>query len=686
MFSPIEGGRSINIQGLDCWIPPVGFVVDVKTKKLRKIGVYAKSENIKEQYWERIKPPEWYSRVLKEEDDFNKRKKNDSDSYFNEDYEKYKQQEWDRRLNGFWFMSHGCPVYLVGAHYLFMQHTQIDIGYPKFREPDLEYFYFLQYVIEDPECMGMLEITKRRFGKTYRGGVFVLDYPTRTKMTNGAIQSKTGQDAKKVFAKAVVDPFKKWPRFFKPEYDLSGGVTPKSELRFQNTNVRGKKAEDNLEKEELGSLIDYYSADALATDGQKIHRKFDDEWAKTIECNIYDRHDVTRYCLVDDEGRIIGKVLYSSTVEILDTEKDGVQEAAVKLWNDSDQLKKGENGRTASGLYRFFMTADRAKNFDIYGVPNVEKTIREILADRETVKHNVRSLAARIRKEARTIDEAFSANADKCVFNVVNISSRKKYLNDNPITKRAIWFYRDEEQKVKWRDISAKEKDFHWQITALPPEGQQNKYSENAKVRKPGRLHDGCIAIDGYSNSQGGHKYGSKASAWIGRKYDILDPNNTGKAIGWLYGRPAVKETLHEQVMMAAEYYGYLAWYEHNSDDYLSYFRERGKVGYLGTYPISTIDPNKRAEADRHKGFPTTPFSLTRQVDTGLSYFEHYCDLIDFIELLEDAEKFDPNNRTEFDTTVSFLMLLVCLQEPVSTPQKPKQPIVRTFTNTMATR
>ena len=61
----------------------------------------------------------------------------------------------------------------------------------------------------------------------------------------------------KVFAKAVVDPFKKLPRFFKPEYDLSGGVTPKSELRFQNTNVRGKKAEENLEKEELGSLIDF---------------------------------------------------------------------------------------------------------------------------------------------------------------------------------------------------------------------------------------------------------------------------------------------------------------------------------------------------------------------------------------------------------------------------------------------
>jgi hypothetical protein len=152
-------------------------------------------------------------------------------------------------------------------------------------------------------------------------------------MTNGGIQSKTLGDGKKVFAKAVVDPFKKLPRFFKPEYDLSGGVTPKSELRFQNTNIRGKKAEENLEKEELGSLIDFYSADPLATDGQKIHiEPFDDEWAKTVECNIYDRHDVIAV-LLDSmmKGRIIGKgLVFSSTVEQLDTDKEGVQEGAKK--------------------------------------------------------------------------------------------------------------------------------------------------------------------------------------------------------------------------------------------------------------------------------------------------------------------------------------------------------------------
>jgi len=680
MYEEIQNGSVIDIQGLLCNIPQEGYVFNILTKNVEYRGIYKRDEKKSEQYWERIPLPTWYSSVMKKWDDYEKKRKEDDPDFYDDKLEEFKQQEWDRRLNGFWFMNNGSPVYITGSHYLYMQWWSIDIGYPKFRFPDLEYFYFLQYCIEDNNCMGMLEITKRRFGKTFRGGLFVSEYVTRTKMTNGTLQSKTGQDAKKVFSKAIVNPFRKLPKFFRPEYDMSLGVNPKTEMRFQKTNVRGKKADGNIDKDELGSIIDWHSADPLAQDGMKVHRGFQDEWAKTTECDIYERHEVMRYCIVDDEGNIIGKLLYSSTVEKLDSEKLGVQDGAKKLWDDSNHLKKGDNGRTSSGLYRFFMSAKKAKNFNVFGYADEEKTLKEILGDRETVKNNLRSLSARIRKEPLTIDEAFLTDQDTCIFNILNISNREKQLKENPIYKRCVIFYRELDQKVKWRDVKEIEGGFYWRITSFPPSGQENKYTYINNVRKPARTDDGAITVDGYSNSQGG-KFGSKASAWIGRKFNILDPNNTGKATGHLYGRPSVKETLHEQVMMAAEYFGYTVWYEHNSDDYLSYFRERGKIGYLGTYPLSTIDPTKRANADRYRGFPTTPFSLTKQVDTGIAYFESYCDNIDFEELLEDAKLFDPNNRTEFDTTVSFLMLLVCLMERAVEPVKIKHPLIKVWEN-----
>jgi len=677
MYEKIEGGSVIDIQGLKCNLPPEGYVYNIITKQVEFRGIYKRSEIECEQFWKRIPMLDWYQDTMKKWDEFDKKKKDDEVEFYDERLEEYKKQEWDRRLNGFWYMNNGTPTYLTGLHYLYLQWWPIDIGYPKFRIPDLEKFYFMDYCIQDPLCMGMLEVTKRRFGKSFVAGLFVSEYITRTKMTNGGIQSKTGSDAKKFFAKTVVNPFRRLPKFFRPEYDMSLGVNPKTEMRFQKTNVRGKKAEDSVDKDELGSIIDHQSADTVAYDGQKLHRYVADECGKTTEVNVYDRHEVVRYCLLDDEGKIIGKALYTTTVEKLTTEKDGVQDAFKLLWEESNQDKRQDNGTTSSGLYRFFMSAKRTRNFDDFGFPDENKTLDQILADRETVKNNPRALSARVRKEPLTIDEAFSTDSDKCIFNVMNIGAREQYLKENPVLKRHVIFYRDIDQTVRWRNIHDKEEDFHWVITQFPPKGEENKHTFDVKTRKPGRVSDGAIAIDGYSNSQGG-KYGSKASAWIGRRYDLLNPETTGKAIGHLYGRPQIKETLHEQVLLAAEFYGYQAWYEHNSDDYLSYFRDRGRVGYLGSYPLSTIDPSKRETAERYKGFPTTPFSLTKQTDVGIMYFESHIDSIDFENLLEDAKKFDPNNRTDFDQTVSFLMLIVCLMEPVQKQIK-REPLVRSY-------
>lgn len=679
MYSAIPQGNSVDIQGLTCNLPPEGYVFNILTKNIEFVGVHTRSARQWEQYWERIAMPDWYFSVMKAWDEHEKKRKEDTLDFYDYRLEEYKKQEWNRRLNGMWFLNNGVPTYITGMHYMYMQWWSIDIGYPKFRIPDLEYFYFLQYCIEDPNCMGMLEVTKRRFGKTFRGGLFVSEFVTRSKMTNGTIQSKTGLDAKKVFLKAIVNPFRRLPRFFRPEYDMSLGVNPKTEMRFQKTNVRGKKAEENVDKDELGSVIDWHSADPLAQDGMKVHRGFQDEWAKTVECNIYDRHEVMRYCVVDDEGRIIGKLLYSSTVEKLDSDKDGVQNAAKLLWNESNQYSRKENGRTASGLYRFFMTAKRAKNFDIYGFPDEERTEREIYLDREGVKDNTRALFARTRKEPLSIDEAFSIDANSCIFNTFNIAKRKKELEENPVYKRSVWFYRDENtQEAKWRDILPREKDFHWKISPHLDLSytNANKFEWVGNLKKPARTDIGAISVDGYSNTQGGEKWGSKACGWIGLRANGF---HRKKAVGQIFGRPKDKNILYEQVMLAAEFLGFEAYFEHNSDAYFDFFRRHMKVLYLGIYPKILIDPIKFEETVRHKGTPTTPYSLTKQTDLGLSYFENDCDEIDFEDLFDDAEVFDPNNRTKSDKTVAFLILNAVLSEVVRKPLPPKAPLIRTF-------
>lgn len=444
--------------------------------------------------------------------------------------------------------------------------------------------------------------------------------------------------------------------------------------------MRGKKAEENIDKDELGSMIDFEDADAIAYDGQKLHRYFRDEWAKTDATNVYDSHEVIRYCLLDEEGNIIGKALYSSTVEKLETDKEGVQEAARQLWDASDQSRRNERGQTESGLYRFFQTADESKNIDIYGHPNVEKTIKEILSDWDSVKNKPKVLAARKRKEPRTIDDAFIEDSDTSIFNTINIDDRKKQLREAPVFKRKILFYRDLDQVVKWRDIDKRDGDFYWETTPdFDLNLKEKTWEIKESLRCPNRIDKGCISVDSYSNSQGGRKYGSKASAFIGDRVLF-------KAVAHLYGRPNIKEDLHNQVLLAAEFAGYQAYYEHSADDYLSYFRERGRIRYLGKYPFSLIDPVKIKQAgpegvERFFGTPITPFSLTQQHDNGIAYFEHHIHLIDFEKILEIAPKFDPYDRTKFDCMVAFLIMISVLMEPIRKPPKAKEPLVREYDN-----
>jgi hypothetical protein len=117
------------------------------------------------------------------------------------------------------------------------------------------------------------------------------------------------------------------------------------------------------------------------------------------------------------------------------------------------------------------------------------------------------------------------------------------------------------------------------------------------------------------------------------------------------------------------------------ADDYYSYYKDRGKLGYLAKFPLNAIDPNKRksGQVDRHYGFPVTDFAMTKQNDAMISYIEHYCEKIYWIELLEDLKVYDPSKRTPSDRTVSAMIALVGGLEPVYKPPPPKEPLVKVY-------
>lgn len=649
------------------------------------------------QYWRRRDLPDIFAEVELTKD---------GDAKLTPAQKKYASIEVDRCVNGFYFYNNGIITYITGKNYFYLQWWKLeDDIHPDYRDADRRYYLFLNHWENILYCIGVARGKKRREGASSQATSNLIYECIFYTNSNCGLVSKTNTDSRDTFTDMVAFGYHQLPVFLKPrQLNRADSVT---ELVFA---VKAEKGE--MYKKGQRSKINYRAPVENAYDRGRMSRILADEggkWPLDVKFSKF-ISKVTK-TMVKGAKRV-GFCEAPSTVN--EMTKGGGAEFK-KFWDGANQFKTSFK-KTPNRFVTYFTPAyDNYEGFiDKFGLsvidtpteeqykylvnkwvvkdPITGDTISEI--SEEDIKLGAKAyvysrrnglsgelLEEEIRQNPCTVDEMFEAANTNCAFNSFNINRRLKELEENPIYKRKIIFYRDLDQVVRWRDIQDNEKNFHWTITAFPEKGQENKFKYENKLRYPDRVSIGAIAVDGYSNSQGGRKYGSKASAWIGLRPDIMNPHNTGKAIGHLYGRPAVKETLHEQVMLAAEYYGFKIWYEHNADDYLSYFRDRGKVGYLGTYPLSTIDPTKRSDADRFKGFPTTPFSLTKQLDTGIAYFENYCDLIDFEELLENAKVFDPYDRTAYDTVVSFLILLVCLMEPIRAPKKPSEPLVKSYVN-----
>jgi hypothetical protein len=614
----------------------------------------------------------------------------------------YIKEETRRCREGFYFMNNGVLTYITGKHYFYIQWWRLeDDIYPEFRDVDRRWFLFLNFWERVLWCLGVVRGKKRREGASSQATSNLIYECIFYKNTNSGLVSKSDKDGRETFTEMVAKGYRELPFFLKPiQLNREDSVT---ELVFEYLSSDPKE-------KSARSKVNYRAPVLNAYDRGRLSRALLDEFGKLesdIPASIL--FAILKKTLTKGVKRV-GFVEMPSTVN--SWKKGGAE--FKKIWDGANQFQKVGNV-TANRLVKYLSAAwDGYEGFiDEYGMSVVDEPTKEqfkYLVDKWVVKdeysgdiiselteEDIRlgskqyvlvkrragltgtELEEEIRQNPCDENEMFmAANAD-CAFDGAAIAARLDYLKDNPVYKRSILFYKELDGTVKWRDAKKGEESFCWKMTWFPPESKQNKSSKQGLFATPENILDGAISVDSYSNTQGGRKYGSKASALMGRKFDIFDPLNSGKAFGQLYGRPAEKDDLHEQVLLGAIYMGYRVWYEHTADDYYGYFKDRGALNYLGLYPMNLIDPTKKEDAERHKGTPLTGFSLSKQMDYAIAYFRHHCNLVDFETILENALIFDPYKRTEFDTMVSFLILLACLQQPIYVPKPPKDPLIKMY-------
>ena len=627
MIKKIPNGTVVEVQGLMCNIPPLGMGIS-EAGEVKPVDIIKRSTSPAQQYWETQTLPEDFE----EREERELKIKNTDPDYADPELDSIREREWRRRIYGVWFYNNGEPVYLTGLNYFYLNYWPLDTGLPDFRMIDVEYFYAWMYCVQDPTCLGMIEVRKRRDGKTYRAGCMLYEKISRTEKALGGIQSKSEDDSKDVFTKAVVPQFKTLPSFFRPIWDTSQGSTPKASLRFFKPSVTGKKAQQNLRGKELQSLIDFRGSKPKAYDGAKTIRLILDESGK-VETDVIDRHLVVKYCCMDNRGRIIGKMLVTSTCEEI-----GIKYKFDDLWEWSNQDDREPSGKTKSQLYRFFMSAARAGDYDKYGVPQEEETLRGILEEREALKNNPDKLIGEMWKRPLTPEEAFRLANDEGIFDSIKLNEQMDYLSWNSPTTRGDFEWEDgkRDTKVKW--IPSKNGKF--EVAWLPEEAQTNIYTKRGNLFFPGNkllFQAGGDPFD-YDKTQSTRR--SKGTGFVKFKYSTAyatNPFNNSLIVRYA-NRPDLAKIYYEDMIKMCVFFGCEFNVERNKILCIRYFQERGYGQFL-TYWEGQKEPGVYASKEVHQELAEL---WTEEINSNghkIWFKETIKQLITFD--INDTEKFD---------------------------------------------
>ena len=630
------------------------------------------------QLWQRVSMPKELSRI-KSMDEWAEMPRE-----FRQKFSPYIEEEFRRRREGFWFYNDGVPTYITGRHYMMLQWTRMDIGYPDYLEFQRNIFLHLAACEADPRCIGQLYTKCRRSGYTNICSAVLLDEATQVKDKLLGIQSKTGKDAQEnIFMKKVVQMFRHYPFFFKPIQD--GTTNPRMELAFREPSKRITKNNKTTQTgEALNTVINWKNTTNNAYDGEKLHLLYLDEagkWEKPTD--IRDAWRIQRTCLIVGR-RIVGKAMVGSTVNPMD--KGGKEYK--DLWRDSDPDQRNKNGRTRSGLYRLFIPAyDSLEGFfDIHGravhsdpeevVPGIDGEdivfgARTYLKnERENLKNDASELNEVVRQFPFTEDEAFRDSIDGSLFNVGHIYEQIQYNDElfpNPVVRgNFVWKGGVQDTEVVFKpDANGR-----FRIAWMPPVELRNKKKFDRNKRVAPNADIGVGGVDSYDLDSTVDGRGSKGALHLYNKFHMEHPANM--FVVEYASRPPLAKIFYEDCLMAAVFYGYPILIENNKYGIARHFESRGYDGYLMNRPQHLMSTSAKVSV-KTKGIPSNSQDVIQAHAHAIEAYIHnhvginretgdYGNMY-FNRTLEDWIGFKINDRTKFDLTISSGLCLLAAQK-----------------------
>ena len=302
----------------------------------------------------------------------------------------------------------------------------------------------------------------------------------------------------------------------------------------------------------------------------------------------------------------------------------------------------------------------------------------------EGLKQDQDALNEYYRQFPRTEEHAFRDETKNSLFNLAKIYEQIDYNDDlrntNVITTGNFqWVNGIKDTKVVFMPTPQG----RFKVSWIPSAHMQNKQIVKNGVKYPGNEHVGAFGCDSYDISGTTDGKGSKGALHGLTKFSMEDAPPSTFFLEYI-ARPQTAEIFFEDVLMACVFYGMPILAENNKPRLLYHFKRRGYRGYsmnrpdrlwnklsvtekeIGGVPNSSEDM-KQAHAAAIEMYVDKYVGLNENGEYGSMYFN---------DTLNDWSKFNINNRTKYDASISSgLAIMACnkdLYRPVAKLERTK--------------
>lgn len=583
--------------------------------------------------------------------------------------------------DGLWFMNYGEPTYITGLHFDFLtlhyfNTIETSDKKPRYYESQRHDFYFRDLTWKEKSCYGRLFLKCRRYGMTLEE-IAEIYYRAVDGFGNqvGCMSNEWIKTMTSIF-QPLISSMMKRPKYMRAKYYSPNNKVPQKLLKFTGSTITQDEDDDlDLAYEYLEGWIMPKATTVSAYDGDKCKLIVLDEIFKWTNASPKETIATHRKS-IEVGGRPVGLISALSTMgDSMDQEaavRDGVD-----LWHQSDPEVLDDNGRTTSGLWRYFVSGLYMMNenhADKYGVLDKDAAYTEIMNERKKFQVNTRDYIFECRRVPLTPAEGLASATTASIFDKIRIQARLTILRKTP---RHLLPYIEgtlqEENNgyVHWvPDVNGGP----WKMAQLPVITKDfdgsNRWFKNYEghLQLKGRVQ-GSLGYDSFRMAKVDTKSNNLSRACIlaKQKYDYFGNGGANRFNAMYLDRPDNPNEPTYQCYLAAKFFGYKAMIERNVEKPREWFRgptinplddtlpkiyakdlmEIGDDGFYGTAVHSRLNTVKDGVDMIQMSIqkPKSPDDIDWLME------------IPFTEVLTDYEDFDPKRTTAYDIFMSNIQL-----------------------------